>query len=219
MKTKNQFKKREKNSLDINVHWYRRVFHAFGASFIIYYMLSNEIKWIYYLKIIIPLAVLIFAFILEWLRLNKKINNRYFFGLRVYEEKRIASYLFFSLGMVILFFFFPQQIAIPCIMCACIADPIMGEMRNRFNGSEVYFIGFFVCMLFFMVTWYKANIWMMFIVSIIGAIGAVVGETKKFRWLDDDFMVQIIPAILLLIIWNCALFYGWSLPDPIIYPW
>jgi len=54
--------------------------------------------------------------------------------------------------------------------------------------------------------------------SIIGATGAVIGETKKIKWLDDDFMIQILPAILLLVIWFCALYFGLNLPDPIIHP-
>jgi len=115
-------------------------------------------------------------------------------------------------------FFFPQQIAVPCILCASIADPVMGEVRQRFDRKNVYLVGFFVCMLFFLVTWYKAEPWIALLVSIVGATGAVIGETKKLTWLDDDFMIQIVPAILLLIIWLLARYFGLVLPDPVIHP-
>jgi len=205
------------NSIEYDPHWYRRVFHTFSASFILYYMLP-DLYWINLFKIWIPVTILIFIFILEYLRINGKINSNHFFGLRMYEKKRISSYLFFGIAVFILLLFFPQQIAIPCILCASIADPIMGEIRHRFGQKNVYLVGFFLCMLFFFVTWYKAELWIALLVSVIGATGAVVGETKKIKWLDDDFMIQMVPAILLLIIWLFAGIFGLVLPEPIIHP-
>jgi dolichol kinase len=210
------------NAIDFNAHWYRRVFHAFGASFLLYYMLP-DIDWINLLKFWIPIVILILVFILEYLRIKGKLNNNHFFGLGMYEKKRVSSYLFFGVAILILLLFFPQQIAVPCILCACIADPVMGEVRHRFGGKYVYLIGFLVCMIFFMVTWYKAGFFVMFPVSIIGAVGAVIGETKKFWWLDDDFMIQMVPAILLLVVWISMGHFGFVHPEQIIYsgimPW
>ena len=57
-------------------------------------------------------------------------------------------------------------------------------------------------MFFFVVTWYEAEIWIVFSVSIIGGVGALFGEMKKFWFIDDDFMIQILPAILILILWQ-----------------
>jgi len=205
------------NSIEYDPHWYRRVFHTFGASFILYYLLP-DLYWINILKIWIPILLLFFIFILEYLRINGKIDSNYFFGLRLYEKKRIGSYLFFGIAVFILLLFFPQQIAVPCILCASIADPIMGEVRQRFGTKKVYLVGFLICILLFFVTWYKADLLIVFIVSLIGASGAVIGETKKLKFLDDDFMIQMVPAILLLIIWFFAGYLGLGLPDPVIHP-
>jgi hypothetical protein len=164
-----------------------------------------------------PVIILIIVTFLEILRLKGKISSDHFFGLRVYEKNRVGSYIFFAVAILILLRFFPQQIAIPCILCACLADPIMGEIRNRFNIKYVYIFGFLICMLFFIVTWYKADVRLLIITSIIGAIGAVIGETKKFRWIDDDFMIQMVPAVMLMIIWIGIPYLGFSYPDPIIY--
>jgi len=210
------------NLLDFDAHWYRRAFHAFGATFLVYYMLP-DLDWINLLKFWVPPIVVALAIILETLRLMGKIGSDHFFGLRMYEKNRVGSYVFFAVAILILLRFFPQQIAIPCILCACLADPIMGEIRNRFGKKYVYPIGSLVCLLFFVVTWYKADIRLMLLVSIVGASGAVIGETKKFWWIDDDFMIQMVPAVLLLIIWVCLPDLGFSYPDPIIYqgiwPW
>jgi dolichol kinase len=208
--------KRKINSLDFDAHWYRRAFHAFGASFLFYYMLPDE-NWINLLKFWVPPLIVVFAIILEILRLKGRVSSDHFLGLRMYEKNRIGSYVFFAVAILILLRFFPQQIAIPCILCACLADPIMGEVRKRFGMKYVYPYGFIVCMLFFMVAWYKADVRLMILVSIVGAFGTVIGETKKFWWLDDDFMIQMLPAVLLLIIWVGAPHLGFSHPDPIIY--
>ncbi|KYK20103.1 dolichol kinase [Thermoplasmatales archaeon SG8-52-4] len=209
--------KRIINSIDFDAHWYRRVFHTFGASFLIYYMLPTDIHWINFLKSWIPIIIVNIAIVLEVLRLKGKINSDYFFGLRVYEKNRVGSYVFFGVAILILLRFFPQQIAIPCILCACIADPLMGEIRNRFGIKYVYIFGFVICMLFFMISWYKADIRLLLIASIFGAIGAVIGETKKFWWIDDDFMIQMVPAVMLFIIWISIPYLGFNYPDPIIY--
>jgi dolichol kinase len=205
------------NSLDFNAHWYRRVFHAFGASFLFYYMLPDQ-DWINLLKYWLPPFILVIAILLEILRLKGKITSDHFFGLRMYEKNRVGSYVFFAVAILILLRFFPQQIAIPCILCACLADPIMGEIRKGFGKKFVYPFGFLICMLFFIVTWYKADFRLMLLVSFIGAFGAVVGETKKLWWLDDDFMIQMVPAVLILIIWISLPYIGFSNLDPIIYP-
>ena len=206
-------------ALDFDVHWYRRVFHAFGASFLVYYMVPNDIEWIALLKFWIPILIVIFALMLELLRIKGKINSSHFFGLRMYEQNRVGSYLFFGIGILILLIFFPQQIAVPCILCACLADPVMGEVRYRLGKKEACLIGFLVCMLFFVITWYKAELWIMLLVATVGATGAVIGETKKIWWLDDDFMIQILPAMLILLILLGLQSTGIDiLPEQIIYP-
>jgi len=209
--------KKKINSLDFDAHWYRRAFHAFGASFLFYYILP-DVDWINILKLWVPPLIVLFVIILEVLRLSGRISSNHFFGLRMYEKKRIGSYVFFAVAILILLRFFPQQIAIPCILCATLGDPIIGEIRKRFNKSYVYLFGFLICMYFFIITWFKADILLILVASIVGAFGAIVGETKKFWWLDDDFMIQMIPALLLLIIWISIPYFGFSYPGEIIFP-
>lgn len=209
---------REKiNLLDFDAHWYRRVFHTFGASFVVYYMVP-DIGWINILKLIIPALIVLIAISLEILRIKGYVSSSHFFGLRMYEKKRIGSYVFFGIGILILLLFFPQQIAIPCILCACLADPIIGEIRNRFSKKYVYIVGFLICTSFFVITWHNVQLNLLLLVSLVGGGGAIIGEAKKFYWIDDDFMVQILPAILLGIIWISIPYLGLNYPDMIIHP-
>lgn len=210
--------RRKINTIDFDAHWYRRAFHAFGASFLFYYLLPDE-DWINSLKFFIPWIVLIFVIILEVLRLKGRISSDHFFGLRVYEKNRIGSYVFFGIGVLILLMLPWQAISIPCILCASLGDPIIGESRSRFGDRYACLIGFITCAFFFFVTWHTADLALALIVSIVGGVTAVIGETRKFWWIDDDFMVQILPAISTIIIFLIANYLGLSLPpDKIIIP-
>lgn len=205
------------NSLDFDAHWYRRVFHTFGASFLVYYLLPDY-DWINLLKIWALTTIVVFIIILETLRIKGFVSSDHFFGLRMYEKKRIGSYVFFAVGVLLLLAFFPQPIAVPCILCASIGDPIMGEIRHRFTKRQTYILGFLVCLFFFLFSWYTAGWFLMILASVIGACFAVLGEIKKFWWIDDDLMIQILPAVLLLILWNVGIYLGWNLPSDIIHP-
>ena len=217
VKEKLLYAKKRINSVEFDAHWYRRVFHTFGASFLFYYILP-DVDWVNLLKTWIPPLILIFVVILEFLRLKGKISSDHFFGLRMYEKHRIGSYVFFGVAILLLFMFFPQPIAVPCILCACIADPVFGEIRQHYNSRYVYLVGFPLCMFFFVIAWYTADVVLMFSAAVIGATGAVVGETKKLWWLDDDFMIQMLPAVLLLILWYIAMYMGFTLPGDVIIP-
>jgi len=206
------------NSLDFDIQLFRRVFHTAAASFLIYYSLPNEGS-IGILKFYVPIFIVIFALLLEYFRIKGKLNSSHFFRLRSYEKERPASYIYFGIAILILFLLFPQQIAIPCILCACFSDPIIGELRGSLDKKNMYVVGLFVCMFFFFVTWFNAEIWIVILVSIIGGTGALIGEVKKFWFIDDDFMIQILPAILLLILWQTLKLIGFDiLPAELILP-
>jgi len=206
------------NSIELEAHWFRRVFHTFASCFLIYYLLPDD-PWITTLKILIAVGIVVFVIIVEYLRIKEILCNSNFFGLRRYEEKRPASYVYFGLALLILLVFFPQQIAIPCILCACFSDPIMGEIRHRFGKKEAYIGGFLICMFFFLITWHTVDISILILISILGASAAVIGEAKKFWLIDDDFMIQILPAVIIFSVWQILLFGGIDiLPAELILP-
>jgi hypothetical protein len=206
------------NGMIIDLHLYRRMFHTAGASLLIYYLLPNR-GILGGVKIFIPIFIIICVLFLEYFRIKGKVKPNRFFRLRPYEEKRPASYIYFGVGMLLLFLFFPQQIAIPCILCACFSDPIMGELKRYLAQKNAYIIGFFVCMFFFLATWYKAELWIVLLVSIIGGFGALIGEVKKIWFIDDDFMIQMLPASFLLIIWYVLKIVNLEiLPPKILFP-
>lgn len=206
------------NAIEVDAHWFRRAFHTFAASFVIYYLLPDE-EWINITKIVIPIVIVVCMGVIEFHRLRGDFKDQRFFGLRSYEKKRPASYLYFGVGVLLLFLLFPQQIAIPCILCASFTDPLIGELRHYLKKRHAYLIGFVVSLFFFVITWYQAYWWVLILVGFLGASGAVIGEAKKLSFLDDDFVIQILPAMLLFLSWQLLLLLNINiLPPPIISP-
>ena len=206
------------NAIEVDAHWFRRVFHTFAASFLFYYLLPDE-EWINLGKIIIPIIIVLCMILVEYRRIRGAIDHQRFFGLRNYEKKRPASYLYFGVAVLLLFLLFPQQIAIPCLLCASFTDPIIGESRYYFGKKRAYIIGFVFSMFFFVVSWYRADWWILLLVPLIGATGAVIGEVKKLKLVDDDFLIQMLPAVLLLLMWQGLLLLGIDiLPPPMLHP-
>ena len=205
-------------AIEVDAHWFRRVFHTFAASFLFYYLLPDE-EWMNAIKIVVPILIVFCMIAIEYRRLRGTLDHQRFFGLRSYEKKQPASYLYFGIAVVLLFLLFPQQIAIPCILCASFTDPIMGETRHYFGKKRAYTIGFIVSLFFFCITWYQADWWILILVSVIGAAGALIGEAKKIRLIDDDFMIQMLPAILVFVLWQGLRLFGIDLlPPPLIHP-
>jgi dolichol kinase len=206
------------NAIEVDAHWFRRVFHTFAASFLFYYLLPDE-EWINLGKIIIPIIIVLCMITVEYRRIRGTLDHQRFFGLRNYERKRPAGYLYFGVAVLLLFLLFPQQIAIPCLLCASFTDPIIGESRYYFGKKRAYVIGFVISVFFFLVTWYRADWWILILVPLIGATGALIGEVMKLELVDDDFMIQMLPAVLLLLMWQVCILLGVNiLPQKMILP-
>ena len=99
-------------SIEIEAGWFRRVFHTFAASFLIYYMLPDE-PWINTLKTYFAIGIVFFVSILEYLRIKGTIPSSSFFGLRIYEEKRPASYAYFGVATLVLLLFSLSKLQYP----------------------------------------------------------------------------------------------------------
>ena len=178
------------NSFD---YWFRRSAHIFATTFISYYFLPDS-GYIGILKRIIVLSLLIIFIVFDIARLKRK---RYrLTGLRDYEENRIGSYVYFGIGTSILLLLFPQQIAIPCIVSAALADPVAGELR-RINLKLSYLIVFMLSFIIFYSTWLTSPY--AILISVISSLSLTLSELKKFRYLDDDLLMQIVPALTILI--------------------
>jgi len=192
------------------IHWYRRLAHVSGSAIISYYMLPDE-GWIGLTKKLVVIFSVLLIIAVDVRRIRRrdiKISC-----LRDYEERRIGGYVYFGMGSAILLLFFPQQISIPCIVSTSLADPLAGEMRKLGlipASVSSMLLSFFI----FFSTWLSSPIALQ--IAVLGALSTTASEFVKSRYIDDDLLMQIVPAILMYIVY----FYLGKeiLPDRIIYP-
>tara|TARA_B100000953_G_scaffold295879_1_gene287682 strand:- start:570 stop:1157 length:588 start_codon:yes stop_codon:yes gene_type:complete len=166
---------------------YRRFNHTAAACFVLYFLFPEKILGLdrIYLVFTFWFGVLL----IEYFRLNKVFVLD---GMRDYESSRIAGFVWFATGTCFILIFyeigvFPEIFAISTIIMASYADPVIGEINSRY-GEKLSLIGGLVTS--FVI--YQLLIGVLFY-SLIGSIVAVIIEKPKFRWLDDDLLLQIFP--------------------------
>lgn len=176
--------------------WYRRAFHTFAACFIAYYLIpenTGDLLWLYIAKRAVVVGAMCILISVEAIRLNGIIKTEVFFGLRLYEQKRVCSYLYFGLASSLLLLLFPQAIAVPCILSASIVDPVMGELRRVAQKWVPAVFGAVLSFGLFLICSYDP------LPAALGACLVVIGEIGSNKYVDDDFTMQMLPAIGLVL--------------------
>jgi hypothetical protein len=211
----------------------RRFFHILFALVLIYYLIPRTIVG-YPTYIFLVIFIFILPLCIEVIRLNKGVI---FTGLHEHEKDHIASYLWFTTGATVLIIFFPQQIAAPCIIATALGDPVIG-MTKPYRRRYMVSISFLICLMIFIIFKYEL------ILAIFAATVTFIAESFEFKirirlrpnifWsrskrqfsgykrffdflfrTDDDFIMQIIPAIILSIVF---LIFPALMPPELLHP-
>ena len=174
---------------------YRRFNHTVAACFVIYFLFPESILGFdrLYLVGIFWLGIIL----IEYFRLNGAFTLD---GMRDYEDTRVAGFVWFATGTCMVLFFyevglFPELFAISTIIMASFIDPLIGEVNHKYGKNEgiiAGLVGSFVI--------YYAILGVLFY-SLVGSIVAVAVERPKFKWLDDDLLMQIFPILVLTILY------------------
>jgi len=142
------------------------------------------------LVLMIPLTIALF-------RLKKGAT---FMGLRDYEKGRLSSYMWFNITAVGLILAsewlgIPEALVAGCIVLAAMGDPLIGELKHARDKSTAMLVGVVAAtfiLVVFDINWYYA---------LIAAAAAVWAEQFTFKQLDDDMLMQVAPALVLIAFW------------------
>ena len=169
---------------------YRRFNHTVASCFVIYFLFPEYIFGVdrLYLVVVFWLSIVL----IEYFRLSGAFALD---GMREYENNRVAGFVWFATGTcTILFFYeidvFPEIFAVSTIIMASLVDPLIGECNKKYGDLQGFFSGFIASVLI-----YQLIIGSLFY-SLIGGLVAVLVERPKFKWLDDDLLMQIFPALI-----------------------
>jgi hypothetical protein len=174
---------------------FRRIFHMTAMVYLVYYIIPDELspgffKWHGVLIIVFA------ALIAEMLRLRR---TKLVFGMRYYEERRISAYAWFALGMGIALLIFEMKYVVPVVIGMAVIDPLIGEVRRRkkrlYPALPSILYGAIMFLSLFILTGISL-IWLL-LFTVIGTVSAISAEQWDIKYVDDDFLMLVIPLITL----------------------
>ena len=174
---------------------YRRFNHTVAACFVVYFLFPRH--FLGFDRVYLVGGFWLSIILIEYFRLNGTFTLD---GMRDYEDTRVAGFVWFATGtcMILILYemgVFPEIFAISTIIMASFTDPLIGEVNRKYGSKEGIFAGiigsFVIYYLLLGVLFY----------SLVGSIVAVAVERPKFKWLDDDLLMQIFPIMVLTILY------------------
>jgi hypothetical protein len=178
---------------------FRRLVHICAPLFCVYYYLPDPL---------LPglarseglLFIMLFALGFEALRLTFRIKVP---GMRSYEFDRPSAASFTAVGLTFTFLYFPIELVLPVLMGMGWVDPLIGELRRK--GSKMNptmpVIAYFSIMLLGLGYFYGLTFPVLISAALIAPI-AVFLEAIRFKFLDDDLVLIVVPLLWLGLIFG-----------------
>lgn len=183
---------------------WRRVLHGAGAFVLVYYLVPVEF-FVLVPKEVVLLAALAAVGLLEALRLVAGLELP---TIRGYEAGRPASFVFYAVALVGAVLLAPRAIAVAVVLGTAFVDPLAGELRADARRARLApWVPFAAYAALATVALGAVGRWPWPIALGLGGVAAAVGvavERWRFRWLDDDLTMTVVPAVVLYA-WAVAL--------------
>jgi dolichol kinase len=177
----------------------RHLLHVAGAVVLLYYVLpdgffevvSNEVALLLALGAVLAIEAL------------RHIARVELPTIRPYERKRVASFAFFAVALVISVLVFPKTIAVAVVLGTALVDPLAGILRLRKKGYWTPWIAPIVVytgIAFVVFRWVGGWSWGSALAIAVGAaVVAVLVERPESKWYDDDLGMTLVPGVLLTV--------------------
>ena len=171
--------------------------HSCGAAILVYYAVPNDF-FVIAPKVDILLAALAAMLVLEVLRHTVGLELP---TLRAYEHRRVASFVFFSVALVIAVLLFPLPIGAAIVLGTALVDPIAGELRRE-SPSPLLWLGLplLAYALLAFVGMVAIGNWPpgpAALLAVAAAPIAIAAEWPKYPWVDDDLVMTVVPGLFL----------------------
>ncbi len=174
----------------------RRIVHMTIVLAPIYYFIPEYIvPGLPKREALILLMIAILAF--EAFRLQLRIKIA---GLRSYEYSRLSSFSWAFMGVCMVVLFFPFPIALAAFVGLAFMDPLAGELRHsghRQLANVIWPISFAIFTLILLYHYSPADV--PFTMGFAGSTVSWLSEKLKFRSIDDDFLMAVLPAVSMLL--------------------
>lgn len=182
----------------------RRGFHLASPVWLIWYWMPPD-AWIGVPKAGVLLFFLCGALLIEAARL---IGGFRLSGLRDYERDRISGYAWGSLGLALGLLFFPGQIVIVTFWGMAWIDPVCRYAKARGLHPWVPLVTYLALAVVLWVFVVPLAVYQttpispaqMAVYAPLAAVLAIAAEKPNLRWVDDDFLMHVVPMLALALV-------------------
>jgi hypothetical protein len=200
-------------------HTVRRFWHLSVVFALFYYLVPEtmfKLGSFNFDRNYVLLTLFLIIAVMELLRLTGKWNFSLF---RDYERYRVSAPFWFSATTAIIILLTPQWFAVPCILCVTFADPVLGELRVR-EFKYYPLIGIIMCTAAFML--YSYPIIIAVLLGSVATLAEIISNRDYDKtsllfvsgMFDDNFLMQIIPALFISLIWLAGSHLGFQWLPP-----
>jgi hypothetical protein len=176
----------------------RRIVHVSAPLFLVYYFLPSPLWEGGPTRQVALLIALAISLGFELLRLVIGFNVP---GMRSYERDQISAGAWAAIALTFAFLFFPFELAAPVIVGMAIVDPVIGKVRRT-----KWYPGFpYLLHLAIMLTVLGALVPLdlrTVVAAVITSALALLAEGFKTSYVDDDFLMIVVPLIGLALLMN-----------------
>jgi hypothetical protein len=163
-----------------------------SSLFVVYYWVPERIAEVDLTRQQIAILGLSLFAVFEAYRIHR---GWVFLGLREYERKWVAGYFWGASGYVLALLLFPQRLAMLTILGTTLVDPVLGELRTTTLRRWGPALGFAL--------WCAIAAVLILVVPLntpwffvpLGAAMAVAAEAQRVRFVDDNFVMNIVPLL------------------------
>jgi hypothetical protein len=171
----------------------RRIVHISTPVFLIYYFLPDPLWTGGPPRVLGLLMFLAIVLVAEALRLLYWPN---LIGMREYEKTQMSAGAWAALGMTFAFLFFPFGYSAPALMGMGWVDPVIGDLRRKRSPQypSVPILLYFLIALVSMAVIIGPTVKVV-AASLVAAPLAIWAERLKSSYVDDDFLMIVVPLI------------------------
>ncbi len=161
----------------------------------LYYALPVNLPFLGIHRWSVVVAFFTVIMVFEVVRLWKGIT---FMGLRPHEKEQIASFAWAAAGITAVLWLCPHDIATAALIGMALVDPLAGELRMSGVRDGVTLpstlVVYFVICIVSLLAWEVRPALESLLLSVVAAFLAVGSERIKTRYIDDDFLMSVVPA-------------------------
>jgi dolichol kinase len=177
---------------------FRRFLHCLMALAPAYYLLPVDLPVLGMGRWVLLIVFISAVVLVEGVRL---LMGWSFFGLRPHERNQIASFVWAAAAVTAALWLFREDVATAAIVGWAFVDPLAGELRRRSPRLTVTVavpaLAYAALAAPALLAWDMMSLPSVAFVSAVGAVAAVTVERQKVRYIDDDFLMVVVPCLLM----------------------